>query len=418
MKTLVLILILPTLLFAQVDYNLPEGLELVKVDGNLVTVRDIYTGIEDTYLIEGTPVINGWELEPQQDSLIFELVAILPMHLIADIQVYDFNQNDLIEIIGGDGIDDCALKILENQGNFNFTEVFRIDSSNIVYNLGDADRDSLIEVLTKWSRSIYLYEQQQAGSFPDSLVWAITPLESNFRVWPRISDLDSDCVMEVSFINNIDFNKIQIFENNGDNNFIEKPPISWQSPNGPGDFASGDIDGDGLNEVIGGGIYGILNVYETVADDSFELVWEDDIGHPNAFMHKFIGDTDSDGFGEWVSGSKDYSAGGFFFKVYEAVGDNQYEAIYFDSLPGQPWGLGGIAVGDIDGDGINEFAFSSNSNIGIYKYDDTYGWHRVWLLPDLGNYSVIPYLVDVDGNGLCEFVYVTDQSPGYTRIYA
>ncbi|RKX17281.1 MAG: hypothetical protein DRP26_07240, partial [Candidatus Zixiibacteriota bacterium] len=137
MKTLVLILILPTLLFAQVDYyNLPNWLELVKVDGNLVTVRDTHTGIEDIYLIEGTPIINGWELEPQQDSLIFELVAILPMHLIADIQVYDFNQNDLIEIIGGDGIDDCALKILENQGNFNFTEVFRIDSSNIVYNLG------------------------------------------------------------------------------------------------------------------------------------------------------------------------------------------------------------------------------------------------------------------------------------------
>ncbi len=419
MKTLVLILILPTLLFAQVDYyNLPNWLELVKVDGNLVTVRDTRTGIEDTYLIEGTPVINGWAIEPQQDSMIFELVAVLPMHLVMDIQVYDFNQNGLVEIVGADGLYDWILKIIENQGDYNFIELFSIDSSNTVYDLGDADNDGLIEVLTQDGPSIRIFEQRIYSGFPDSLAWEVTPLEGSYRAWPRISDLDSDCIKEVSLKNPIDFRKIQIFENDGDNSYVEKPPIRWQSPNGPGNFASGDIDGDGANEVIGGGIYGMLNVYETVADDSFELVWEDDIGHPNAYMHEYIGDTDGDSYGEWVSGSTDFSAGGFFFKVYEAVGDNQYEAIYFDSLPGQPWGLGGIAVGDIDGDGINEFAFSSNSNIGIYKYDDTYGWHRVWLLPDLGNYSVIPYLVDVDGNGLCEFVYVTDQSPGYTRIYA
>ena len=410
MKTLVLILILPTLLFAQVDYNLPEGLELVKVDGNLVTVRDIYTGIEDTYLIEGTPVINGWELEPQQDSLIFELVADLDMYLTEDLQSHDFEYDGLIELVGCDLIDQSDLKFLQNDGIFNFTEVFRIGDDNILYDLGDADEDGFIEVLTQHRSTFRIYEQSLSSGFPDTLVWHITPLGGAYRVWPKYTDLDGDNLSEVSHNNHTStYYYIAVNENTGQNEYDNFFEIPW--PYGsPGDFAWGDFDNDGFIEIAGGSGAGMLSVFENVANDSFELVWQEPFGHHNLKMHEYLGDVDGDGFNEWVSGSHDFTAGGFFFKVFEAVGDNQYEVIYYDSLPGNPWFLGGVSSGDVDGDGINEFVFSSNANVGLYKHYEDTGWQRVWLVENLQG-TVIPYLVDTNGDGMCEVIF----SPG--QIY-
>jgi hypothetical protein len=412
LKKLIVILLIPTLALA---WELPPGLELVSMDGDHVTVKDTKTGILDSYLIEGEPVINGWAVEPTEDSLIFELVANLYMNLTEDLQAFDFLNDGYMELVGCDLIIGAPLVFLENDGYFNFTEVNRIDSGNILYDLGDADDDGLIEVLTKWQRSMYIYEQTGLNTYADSLVWQITPLAGNYRVWPRYSDLDDDGLIEVSFQNSQGFRKVDIYENTGDNLYDNNFNIPW--PNlGPGQFASGDFDGDGHTEIVGGSDYGILTVFESVASDSFEMIWQGDLGHPNAYMNRFIGDTDGDGFGEWVSGSHDFSHGGFYFKVFEAVGDNQYSPVYFDSLPGNPWFGGGVGEGDVDNDGINEFIFSSNFNVGLYKYYNNLGWDRVWHLDSLDG-TVIPYLVDCDGDGDDEPVIATDRVPNYTRIY-
>jgi len=191
--------------------------------------------------------------------------------------------------------------------------------------------------------------------------------------------------------------KIRIFENNGYNSYIERTPIIWLPPNHPADFANGDFDGDGNNEVVCGGIYGHLAIQENVADDSFEVTWQGELGHPNALLHENIGDYDEDGRDEWVSAGKDFSAGGFFFGVFNSIGNNQYEAVYYDSLPGNTWDAGGISAGDVDGDGINEFLVSSNNNIGLFKYSSNRGWDCVWLTDEGGTGAVetLPFLLDI-----------------------
>jgi hypothetical protein len=408
-----LIILVPVLALA---WELPPGLELVSVDGNHVTVKDTRTGIFDTYLIEGEPVINGWALEPAEDSLIFELVAELNMYLIANLQSYDFLSDGFIELVGTDVISDFNILFLENTGGFNFLEVNRIDSTRLLYDMGDGDSDGLTEILAKADMSMFIYEQAFAIDYADSLVWRITPLNGNYRVWPKYTDLDGDGYFEVSHNNHTTtYYFIAVNENTGDNlygNFIE---IQW--PYGsPGDFAWGDFDGDGFVEIAGGSGAGYLSVFENVADDSFEMIWQEPFGHSNLNIHKYLGDTDGNGFSEWVSGNHDFSAGGFFFKVYEAIGDNQYESIYYDSLPGNPWDLGGADAGDVDGDGINEFIFSSNANVGLYKYNGLTGWGRVWLLDGLQG-TTRPYLVDVNGDGLYEIVISSAELPGFTYIY-
>jgi hypothetical protein len=412
LKKLILIIVIPVLATA---LEPPPDLEIISINSDHVTVRDIRTGIEDTYLIEGEPVINGWTLDPTDDSLIFELVADLSMNLTEDLQSYDFLNDGHIELVGCDLISGAPLVFLENDGNFNFTEVHRIDSENILYDLGDADDDGLMEILTQWQSSFFIHEQVGLNTYADSLIWQITPLPGNVRVWPRYSDLDDDGLTEVSFQNSLGFRKIDIYENTGDNEYNNNFNIPWPNT-GPGRFASGDFDGDGHTEIVGGSDYGVLTIFESVASDSFVMIWQGDLGHPNAYMNKYIGDTDNDGFGEWVSGSHDFSRGGFFFRVYEGNGDNQYHEIYYDSLPGNPWFLGGIDAGDVDGDGIPEFLFSSNFNVGLYKYNSIGGWSGVWHLDSLQG-TVIPYLVDTDGDNNNEIVIATDHIPNYTKIF-
>ena len=403
-------------------FVLPEHLEMVRQEGDYYTVRERLTGLEQTYYIPGGVVGEGWAVknqyrpEPQDDSLIFELVADMHLILIEKLQAYDFQGDGLPELLGCDLVENAAVRFFENRGNFNFIEVSRVQAG-ILYDLGDGDRDGLIELLTKYDRSMFIYEQGAGFDFADSLVWTISPLEGNYRVWPRFTDLDDDGLREVSFENSVNYiNGIEVHENTSDNSYDNCFFIRW-SGSGPGDFTSGDVDGDGHTEVIGGTDYGIIRVFEAAGNDSFVQVWETSLGHPNAYMHQFIGDTDNDGYGEWVSGSHDFSRGGFFFKVFEATANNQYAVVYFDSLPGNPWGLGGIAAGDIDGDGFNEFVFSANANVGVYKHRFGLFWRRAYLLTP-AMWTTFPHLLDVDGDQYDEMVLVGDGVQDYyTRIY-
>ena len=286
------------------------------MDGEHVTVRDTRTGIMDSYLVEGEPVINGWALDPQDESLVFEQVAFFDMLFIQKLQVTDFNRNSLPELVVCNMSNGSRVNMYENQGDYNFIEIYESDPG-IVYDSGDPDGDGLDDLLLNLDRSIFLQEQFEYASFPDSMVWLITPLSGNYECWPKITDLDNDGLMEIAFVMYDGLRKICIFENDGDNNYIEKPPIVWQMRCYPQHFAYGDFDGDGFTEIVCGGDHGHLAIQENVADDSFEVIWEGELGHPNADLHENIGDYDQDGRDEWVSAGKDFSAGGFFFKVFD-----------------------------------------------------------------------------------------------------
>lgn len=261
-----------------------------------------------------------------------------------------------------------------------------------------------------------VYEQPAFDTYADSLVFQMAPLPGNFRVWPRYSDLDDDGNYEISFMNSDGHGyKIETHECTGNNRFDHVFEIRWPWY-GPGMFASGDYDDDGHTEIVGGTDDGRMYVFESVTSDSFSQVWQNNFGHPNTYMNRTIGDCDGDGNIEWVTGSHDFSRGGFFFGVYRAIGNNQYQQVFFDSLPGDPWNLGGISAGDIDGDGVNEFVFSANDNVGVYKYYTTTGWQRIWLISGLMG-DQLPYFVDTDGDGRVELILATDWVPNYTRVY-
>jgi len=388
-----------------VGLMLPDDLELVRQEGNYVTVREKGTGLEQTYYVEGEPVVNGWIMEEEEDSLIFEQVYYLDAFFLYKAFVHDFNGNGLPELFSADLGDGVKTKFLENQGDFNFVEVHRIIRPLTTRGFGDADGDGLFEILGQHHDTLILLEQGQSDSFPTNMVWVDLTIGGPYVSYARIGDIDGDSIRDITFLNTtIDPWRIELFENGGNNIYIHKPPIVWES-GGPVDYASADFDGDGKNEIIsaGAGHTGI-RIFEYVENDSFAPVWWGDLGCPNPYLHESIGDNNDNGYGEWVSCGRNFSRSGFFFRVYEATGDNQYNAVYYDSLPGDCWERGGLAHGDVDGDGTNEFMVSANSNIGLYKYDPVDGWHLVWLCDQGGFATTYPFLLDVDNDGDCEIV--------------
>jgi hypothetical protein len=385
-------------------FNIPAGHELLKQEGNYYTVRNNTTRQIDTYYIEGDPATSNWNTRLLEDSVIFQQVYYLDAFLFYKIFIHDFNGNGKPEFFAADMGEGVRTRFFENQGDFDFVEVYRIEIPMATWGFGDTDNDSLFEILTQATDTFRLYEQTQVNDYPSTLIWEDAIFGEPHISYGRIGDIDGDGIKDITFLcSRFDPWRIAFFENNGNNQYIGRNPIVWQS-GGPVDYSFADFDDDGRNEIISALAPTGIMMYEYIANDSFAPVWQTDIGCPNPYLHDAIGDNNNNGYGEWVSCGRDFSRSGFFFKVFEAVGDNQYQVVYYDSLPGDCWEAGGLAHGDIDNDGRNEFMVSANSNIGLYKYDTVSGWHRIWLCDDGGFATTYPFLLDVDNDGECEIV--------------
>ncbi len=162
-----------------------------------------------------------------------------------------------------------------------------------------------------------------------------------------------------------------------------------------------DLDGDGRREIQMGG-----SIWENVGDDSNELVWT------GARCGPYIayGDFDMDGEVNFATG---YST----MYVWECTGDDQYQIVYQDTVQ-QSNGYDVFTTNDIDGDGKPEFyvAYENVPRGKIYLYmweasqigTDVY--HRTLVDSvsfsgtDWGRWSECG---DIDGDGIDECIWTT-----------
>ncbi len=382
---------------------IPSGHDLLKQEGNYYTIRNTTTLEIDRYYIEGEPTTTSWQTEMLDDSVIFRQVFYLDAFFLYKVFEHDFNGNGQPEIFAADLGDGVRTKFFENQGDFNFVEVHRIEEPMTTKGFGDVDNDGLYEILTQATDTLRLVEQTQPYGYPDTLIWDDTTIGGPYASYARIGDIDGDSAKDVTFVTPNYPRAIEVFESVGNNTFGHSQLI-WQS-GGLADYSYADYDSDGLNEIVSAGPTPTeIKILEYIGNDSFAPVWQTDFGCPNPYLHEAIGDNNGNGHGEWISFGRDFSRSGFFFKVFEATGDNQYQVVYYDSLPGDCWERGGLTHGDIDGDGRNEFMVSANSNIGLYKYYPVSGWRRIWLCDEGGFATTYPFLLDVDNDGECEIV--------------
>ncbi|MCD6382377.1 MAG: VCBS repeat-containing protein, partial [Candidatus Hydrothermae bacterium] len=266
-----------------------------------------------------------------------------------------------------------------------FQLVAMVDSISTFWEVGDLDGDGLTDVVGQRplgsgnESDMLIIESREYYGYPDTVVWEGYLWGSECGASPLwVHDFDGDGKVEIM---NSAMRYIYVWENEGDNDyeFVYGDTLGDTIVCLTGG-AYGDFDGDGRVEMAFSDIYGHVIVMESVGDNDYEVVWSgelsDYIGQDvsNVYDNFSVGDMDGDGKMEFVLHGV-YPEGGFWrddIFVFEAVGDNEYEVVWYDSLrPNYTWpdyGYGRMSdVGDVDGDGVPEVVLSTTSDIYVLK---------------------------------------------------
>jgi len=128
-------------------------------------------------------------------------------------------------------------------------------------------------------------------------------------------------------------------------------------------FYPPDLDGDGHREIFCGTPTMGAAIWENTGNDQNELVWHS--SRPDGYRLAF-GDFDMDGNMNFVTSSLTSTG---IVSVWDCTGDNQYQVVYQDTV-GQPNGADVFMTNDIDRDGLPEFyvAYENVPRGKIYLY--------------------------------------------------
>jgi outer membrane protein assembly factor BamB len=308
--------------------------------------------------------------------------------------------------------------------------------------LGDVDADGMDEILAA-------HAQGSVRAFDADLQSVAWTAEGNTSTAALlVADVDPGDVPEVIIADDRSLNiSIHNGRTGAQKRFI-RDPVN----HGFGLLAAGDVDGDGMVELIWGGVGSTASDFLFVADvASLQVEWrsEDYAGPFHALDH---GDLDGDGrpellFGAFASGS--FSGAGRYF-VHDAVtkrpeyqgpettssdraglwrvrhanvdadpqaelfvttGDSAAQLVCFDgATQAEQWKLvaqiGGqfqsLAVADVDQDGDLEAAAAVDGAV-LFVYDAASG-RREWFVEAGGSHPTLLRVAQVDGDPALELV--------------
>ncbi len=181
-----------------------------------------------------------------------------------------------------------------------------------------------------------------------------------------------------------------------------------------------DIDGDGYADLVTGGLYGDIVIFEY--DNSignYRDVWHGDAGTYNVYIHFNTNDIDGNGKKEiWVGGAAFYNNVPITrLSCLESNGDNQYETKHVIDIVGRFSfdAYNGFAV-DVDKDGTDEIGLCLDQTFMIFKFTGTenqWAFDLFYLkLNDVEQSQGIYFgalMNDVDNDGYEEILIMTDK---------
>jgi hypothetical protein len=223
--------------------------------------------------------------------------------------------------------------------------------------VADANSDGFQEIVGGNREHIYVLNDDgsvitqlwQSESIYDDMLWDL-----------EVGDADNDSQNEIVYAG-LAAGKFAVYDYLGGNNWgnkIYSEPISI----GLDRAKVADVDGDGFNEVIGGGNYNKLTVWEFV-NGAYVIDFEsEDLG--GFTQGVCAGDFDNDGKDEIAVGTHDGISGTVYVFKYNGT---TYENIFSEPVGG----TGDLFTGDSDNDGIDEFIVAS-SNLLVYDYESSY----------------------------------------------
>jgi hypothetical protein len=298
----------------------------------------------------------------------------------------DTDQDGFQEVIIMSRTDTTAsnYRILEYQCDGSFVTVFTGDPL-VPMGVGDFDGDGNHEVLGYGIGGLSIYESVSPTAYPSLKVWQSPPL-SNVLGWAHVGDSDRDGNLEIIYTENFfgGTSNLVIFENNGDNTWIQMAAFPLFGNASTGNQVVADLDNDGCVEIAVCGVNGWLYVFESCSNDSWQQTWVDSIGIKNAYAITGGEDTDGNGAPEFfVQGNTPSDP--FFLRsfIFEANGDNSFASVASLDVATDVVGLPHNATGDLDLDGKLEylmltfrgtFRVYKSFSVGAWRWTDSLGF--------------------------------------------
>lgn len=323
----------------------------------------------------------------------------------------------------GDGRDELAAMIFGG-GAYGVTQFFDVDQARPVFtstqlyipwHIGDVDVDGRPDLLAVDARRVRLFETT-TGRFPERAVWEADD------VWGgEVYDLDGDARPEL-ILRSATGAQFRVFESTADNAISETAVFvnDTDGDNEMGDRQTvGDLDGDGRGEWISGDADGDLFAVESVGDDAYRRSWTDvdEAEHVDGRLLSPAADLDGDGVLEFVSGRLnrdpiDVEGRRWTVTVYSAASGDSLEAEWTTQVVAGAVSGNGINIIDVDGDGQLEFVAVLRPHLYVFRYDGD-GYQPVWYAS--ASATQRPAVGDLDGDGRQEFVFNDEDGALTTR---
>ena len=196
-----------------------------------------------------------------------------------------------------------------------------------------------------------------------------------------------------------------------------------------GEPSHGDFDGDGRKDFVIPECYGAqheaaVHVYECTGNDQYAHIWECVLPSVNCFWSSPGPDLDQDGRGDFfvLAGEGGERAAWSVF-MFETTADDAFALVWQHRLSGG-WIHGGLATGDIDGDGIDELVCQVADRSQLLRCNGDNSFEVTWALlgPVIGQGEHRVVAPDLDRDGFGELVWWTslnDESAGvaYEKLH-
>ncbi|MBM3314928.1 T9SS type A sorting domain-containing protein [candidate division WOR-3 bacterium] len=255
------------------------------------------------------------------------------------------------------------------------------------YALGDPDRDGRPDLLcmdASGSPPCYrLYESQDSASLPTTRVWQYAAPGGAGLFGGFFSDLDADSAGELIVTQPVRYG-IEILENVGDNIYVLVDSLPRIAPGVVLSIAEApDMDRDARPELLVGTDVGALLIFEygpahtMCLRDTFRTInWTLLCGLSAA------PDMDRDGRPEALAvGTAPCDTGTFI--VVESPADDSFEVVWSIRFASPCPIEHRIAVGDMDGDSVPEFALSGDG-LRVFRCTGSDQYEQFWTGPRCG----------------------------------
>lgn len=224
--------------------------------------------------------------------------------------------------------------------------------------LGDANNDGAVEIMLAHMNHISVHKDNGTEV---TMLWKSEDLSAQDPLGIDAGDPDNDGLNEIIY-SELGSGRFGVYEHLGGNvwgNKVYSEPISNC---GLDRVFVADIDGDGDNEVFGGGCHRKLTIWEYV-NGSYVIDFES--AELGGFTQGVAaGDFDNDGSIEIAVGTVVSVSKIFVFKYDETT--ETYTRVFEETISGV--GVSDMFAGDSDNDGIDEIIIATIDNLLVYDY--------------------------------------------------